>query len=224
MTKDSTYTEKFSMLKEWTPALIESIKKDLKNEHLKRDFQFVKKYFGNCNIQKLTAEELTKGYSAALEDAEQTERLAEFMANRWLLRNSELYQLFEEKLQQINPNFNELEELTTEQSQDLMQSAIKAFGATKTYLFSVLNSVVFPKDVYEKLAHLARNESKQSEEKRHVRTEQKSIDDIKRDYEAQIQRITDRYEKKLMGLMKKYQQDVEGFKKQISSLQRKLVG
>lgn len=224
MIKDSTYTEKFSHLKEWVPSIIESIKKDLKNEHLKRDYLFAKKYFGNSNIQKITNEELTKGYAAALQDVEQSERLAEFIANRWLLRNSELYGLFEENLQRISPNFNEIEELTAEQSEELMKNAIREFGAVKTYLFSILNSVVFTKDAYNQLEDLAKKEAKQHAEKQVEQQEQKSIDDIKRDYETQIQRITDRYEKKLMGLMKKYAQDVEGLKKQVSSLQKKLVG
>ena len=35
-------------------------------------------------------------------------------------------------------------------------------------------------------------------------------------------RLTDKYEKKLMGLQKKYQLDQEALKKQLAALQRKL--
>ncbi len=41
-------------------------------------------------------------------------------------------------------------------------------------------------------------------------------------FEREIARLTDKYEKKLAGLQKKYITDMENFKKQISQLQRKL--
>ena len=43
-------------------------------------------------------------------------------------------------------------------------------------------------------------------------------------YDQQITRLTDKYEKKLQGMQKKYIQDIETLKKQITLLQRKLNG
>ena len=41
-------------------------------------------------------------------------------------------------------------------------------------------------------------------------------------FETEMARVKDKYEKKLNGLQKKYQVDVENLKKQIAQLQRKL--
>ena len=54
MYKNATYREKFADLKEWIPFLVEAIKKDLRNEHLKKDIFFVKKFLSSKNIHKIT--------------------------------------------------------------------------------------------------------------------------------------------------------------------------
>lgn len=223
MQKDATYQQKFALLNRWIPDIIESIKKDLKNEHLKKDWGFVKQYFAGKNPNKLTHEELANAYSDAIANNENAEELAEFIVNRWLLKHSELYHYFEEELGKINPNFNEIEELDRKQSMDMMEKAIGQFGAPHTYLFCVLNSVVFPGDVYEELNQRAEKSVAESIEQKAIAKEQQSYADMQRSYEQQISRLTDKYEKKLQGLQKKYIQDTDILKKQVATLQRKLA-
>ena len=100
MLKDATYKEKYNALKNWMPAIVDVVKKDLKNEHLKTDFVFAKRYFAGKNLNKLTNEELVAGYASAIQQEEKGEEIAEFITNRWLIKNSELYGFFEEELKE----------------------------------------------------------------------------------------------------------------------------
>lgn len=223
MLKNITYKEKFALLKKWMPSIIDTVKKELKNEHLKKDWAFVKQYFPGKNINKLTVEEIAQAYMQVIENSEKAEDVAEFISNRWLLKHTDLYHFFESELSKISADFNELEVLEKNQSLEMIEKAVAEFGAPKTYLFSVINSVVFPKEVYDGLA--ARAESCVAELELEAKTigEMKSLEDMKRSYEQQMARLADKYEKKLSGMQKKYSMDVESLKKQITALQRKLV-
>lgn len=223
MLKNITHKEKFALLKKWMPIIVDSVKKDLKNEHLKKDWAFVKQHFPGKNLNKLTAEEIAQAYAYVIENSENAEELAEFISNRWLLKHTELYYFFEKELSKITADFNELEELEKNQSMEIIERSVKEFGALDTYLFSVLNSVVFPKEAYDNLAARAETSVAQAESEAKAFAEMKSLEDMQRSYEQQIARLTDKYEKKLQGLQKKYSIDVEGLKKQIVTLQRKLV-
>ena len=222
MLKNVTYKEKFAMLKPWLALIIDAVKKDLKNEHLKQDWQFCKKYLPGKTAQKLTTEELVDVYSVAVDEAESGEALAEFISNRWLLKNSDLYGFFEQKLSEINPNFSEIEELDADMSRKMLSHAVKEFGAPRTYLFSVINSVVFPEQVYRELNKEAKEALVQEEQKTLEYEEKASLDSLKLSFEQQMARLTDKYEKKLVGMQKKYVQDTETLKKQVATLQRKL--
>ena len=222
MLKDSTYKQKFAMLKNWMPSIIDNVKKDLKGDHLKKDWTFVKNYFPSKNINKLTTEELAEAYHNAIMQEENGDNIGEFIANRWLVKNSELYQYFEAELSKINPDFNEIAEISKEQAAPLMTNSVRQFGAFRTYVFCVLNSVVFPKQIFDELEKLAKDEIRVHEEEEKVEMEKSSIDSLHRSYEQQLARITDKYEKRLQGLQKKYLIDMEALKKQIASLQRKL--
>jgi hypothetical protein len=224
MLKETTYKEKILLLKPWLSPLLEDIKKDIKNEHLKKDWQFCKRYLRGKSINKLTIGELVEAYSTALENSEKAEALAEFISNRWLLNNGHLYHYFEEKLTEINPNFSEIEILETEKAREIIQGAVEKDGSIKTYIFSVINAVVFPSEIFDELrsqAQQQKEDSNESQEK--IEDEKASIESIKVFYEQQIARLTDKYEKKLTGLQKKYTQDTESLKKQISNLQRKMA-
>ena len=124
MIKDSTYKEKFVLLKKWMPSIVDSVKKDLKNEHLKKDWGFVKQYFPGKNPNKLTAEELAQAYAHAIENGENAEELAEFVSNRWLLKHTDLYYHFEKELTKVSPDFNELQELDKQKATEIMDGAI----------------------------------------------------------------------------------------------------
>ncbi|MFI5343221.1 MAG: hypothetical protein ACHQUC_03265 [Chlamydiales bacterium] len=222
MYKNATYKEKFVDLQEWIPTIIDSIKKDLKNDHLKKDLYFVKKFLPSKNIQKVTVEELTQAYSKAIQEEEKGEEIAEFLVSRWLLKNTEMYHLFEKCLSQITSNFTELEELTHAQAQSIVESSTAQFGAVQTYLFAVLNSVVFPNETFEQLKNQAKEDREKEDDHLLSEQEQSSHDSLQRTHEREVARITDKYEKKLAGMQKKYQIDVDHLKKQISILQRKL--
>ena len=222
MYKNATFREKFKELQDWLPMIVESIKKDLKNEHLKKDLFFVKKYLAMKNLNKISSDELAQAYQIAIQSEEKGEDLAEFITSRWLLKNSELYDFFEKKLSQISADFTELEELSPEQSNGLIEEGVAEFGPNSMYIFSVLNSVVFPESCFELLKK--QSQKTQSDEKtlHESLDEQASLDKMKKNHERELARITDKFEKKLSGLQKKYLIDVETFKKQIAQLQRKL--
>lgn len=224
MLKDSTYKEKCDMLKSWMPQIIETVKKDLKNEHLKNDFKFAKKYLSGKNVNKLTTEDFVQAYSQALDQEENAEEIAEFVTNRWLLKNTELYDYFERALTQISPDFTQLTEIDSQRSQEIVEGSVVLFGAPKTYLFSVMNSVVFPKDVYEKLDKRAKQEQQKVEEEETAQLERATQEAMKAQYEEKIARLMDKYSKKILGLEKKYLQDTEALRKQIVNLQKKLNG
>lgn len=224
MLKNSTYKEKFAMLKSWMPSLVDEIKKDLKNEHLKNDWMFVKKYLGGKNLNKVSNEEIAEAYSSAVESEDSAEEIGEFLSNRWLLKHGDIYQYFEAKLSAIDPNFSDLEVIDKSKAQDIVDGSVKHFGPVNTYLFSVLNSVVFPKDVYEALNRKAEDSARHKAEEMESKHAHDSIEAMQRTYDQQIARLTDKYEKKLSGLQKKYVQDVDALKKQVSTLTKKLNG
>ncbi len=222
MLNEMTYKEKFVLLQEWLPSIIADVKKDLRREHLQQDPVFSKKYFSNKTLNKLTSEELVHAYRTAVAEEEKGEDIAEFICNRWLMKHSEIYQAFEDYLRPIHPNFTELTELDAATSNGLMDQSIRAFGALNTYLFSIINSVVFPQTIYDQLKQRAKEESIQQASQAKDHEEQTFSANKEKSYQEQIARLTDKYEKKLQGLQTKYTQDVESLKKQIANLQRKL--
>jgi hypothetical protein len=222
MYKNSTYKEKFADLHEWIPFLVDAVKKDLRNDHLKKDFYFVKKFLPSKNIHKATTNELAEAYQKAIQEEENGEELAEFITSRWLLKNSELYNFFEQQLSLISPDFTDLEEIDPTQAQNLIEASIREFGAPHTYLFSVLNSVVFPKEKFQNLKIQAQQHQETEIKEARQAEEQLTAEQMRKEFEREVSRLTDKYEKKLSGLQKKYIADIEVLKKQVSQLQRKL--
>src|SRR5262245_6832259 len=102
MPRELNFKDKLSQFKEWMPSIMECIKKDIRNEHLKKDNAFVKKYLNGKNIHKLNSNELAQAYTQAIDEQENGEELAEFIAHRWIFRNSEMYHFFETHLCKIN--------------------------------------------------------------------------------------------------------------------------
>ncbi len=222
MYKNATYKEKFADLQAWLPHIMESVKKDLKNEHLRKDAYFVKKFLSSKNFHKATTNELATAYQKAIQDEEKGEELGEFIAARWLLKHSELYDFFEKQLSQISPDITALEEINQPHAQALIEASVDQFGLLNTYLFAVLNSVVLPRESFQSLKAQAQEHHEQKTEEEEQLLEQQTIDQMRKNYERESARLTDKYEKKLSGLQKKYLVDVEALKKQISQLQRKL--
>jgi hypothetical protein len=219
--KNLSYEEKIEILSPFFNIFVESIKKDLKQEHLKKRPQFFRSYFKGKTISKLTVEELEQGYSLALKENRDT-TLAEYLCNRWVLRNIDVYEFFEKQLSSINPKFDEIEIFEAAVEEAIISQSVSSFGPLKTYLFCMINSVVFSQEAFDKLSRDSMemiNEMKKSEE--NAKNEQSSAKSL-HSFEKQVQNLTNRYEKKLDSLHKKYMQDTDALKKQVSLLQKRL--
>jgi hypothetical protein len=154
MLKEATAQEKFTLLNEWLPEIIQEIKKDLKNDHLKNDPKFLKKYIGK-NLQKVEVEDLVKSYSTAVAEGGM-DHLAEFVYQRWLLKNTDIYDYFANQLEKVQEDFTELKEIDANTAKEIAERSCQQFGACKTYCFSVINSVVFPKTIFDDLNNRAK--------------------------------------------------------------------
>lgn len=224
MLKETTFKEKISLIDRFFPDLIDAVKKEIKTEHLKNDRLFVSRYLASKNINKLTLSELATAYRNAIlsEEAQASENLGYFLTNRWILKNADIYDFFESSLSKISENFSELDVLPEEQAMPIMMESVSHFGAPKTYLFAVLNSVVFPENVYKKLRELTHEAANSSQELKEKLTAAATVEQMQRNHQAELARLSDKYEKKVAGLERKYHNDVEALKKQIANLQRKL--
>lgn len=222
MLKNATYVQKFALLANWLPQIIESVKKDLKQEHLRRNPAFLRQYFDEKNLNKIGTEAMSRAYGAALQAGD--ESAGEYIAARWLLRHSDIYSFFETHLQDIAPNFTELEVLTPEASKMLMEGSIAEFGAIPSYLFTILNSVVFDPATLQQLSQNAENELMQKTTEQTEQAEAATGEAIVRALQLELSRSRDKYEKRIAGLERKYLQDTETLKREVARLQRKLAG
>ncbi len=206
----------FQALQNWTQQILDTIKKDIKTDHLHTDPAFYRNYFGNRPQNRLTSEEIFAAYEKEL--LKGNEELAEWVVNRWVFKHGDLYQHFAERLERINPDFSEIKELSEAESEEILKGAFENFGAIQTYLFTVLNGVVFPKKVIEKLANAAELEK--------LAQEKAGVEEAKREgFEkeiASLQREIARLNDKIAGVQRKYTTDTEALKKQIKALQCKM--
>lgn len=217
-----SYRQKTVLLEPWMPSIMAKVKKDLRQEHLAKDRPFCNKYFPSQNIHRLQPVELAQAYSRAIAEEEQGEQIAEFVFHRWLLKHTDVYHFFEKELTAITPDFTALERLTVEQGRSIQERARGHFDAEAIYLFSVVNGVVFDASVMEELREEALKLLSKRDESQVQDDQQKSWEKKIQDSEMQIARLTDRYEKKLAGWERKYDQDIAALKKQIAQLQRQL--
>jgi hypothetical protein len=215
MLKNATYKQKLAMVSPLMPLLIDLIKKDLKNDHLRNDRKFCTEYFPGKHIPKLTTIELVDGYMRALEADANAEAIGDFIAQRWIVKNPEIYNHFEEALLQITSDFTALSEIELPAAQKIASHAVAQFGPIDSYLFTVLNAVVFPEALLEELKQqaLTAQSAQAGSSKAAPETAAEQRQDL---------RLTEKYEKKLAELEKKYHRDITALKKQVASLQRKL--
>lgn len=220
MLKNATPQEKFNLLQDWLGELILPIKRDLKNEHLKKDPRFAKKYMGKP-FPKLETADLVAGYKAALQDEQY--HLLDYIFQKWLLKNTDIYEFFSEELQKVYDSFDELETLEEPFAQELAKNSCKQFGAKTTYLFTIVNSVVFPEAILNELKCLAEKQNEEEKNQAPAKSTSSSLEDQLKACEKQMQQMINKYEKRLSGLERKYQKDTETLKKQLANLQRKLA-
>lgn len=220
MTKEATYQEKFNQLQPWLTDIFRDVKRDLKNEHLKKDNSFVKKYFTKP-YHKVEVEDLVQGYQAAINDG--ADHVAEFIFQRWMMKHTDIYQFFAHELEKINPDFSQIEQIEPVRAHELAKKSSTQFGAKNSFLFAVINSVAFPEKIFSDLEKEARQETIEAEKMKSEQLAFSSQEALVKNYETKIQRLTDRYEKRLAGLEMKYHTDVDQLKKQIANLQKKLA-
>lgn len=195
-------------------VLLNAIRKDIKQDHLGSDPEFYRTHFGNRPQNRLTSEEIFSAYESELLKGNQ--KLAEWVVNRWVFKHGDLYQVFAERLSQINENFDQIQTLSVEESEKVLAGTAERFGAIPTFLFVVLNGVVFPESTRNKLQGLAEQEKKDQEVKSQEDGGKESLEKLLAAKEREVARLND----KLLGVQKKYDKDVEALKKQIRALQK----
>ncbi|MBX7066119.1 MAG: hypothetical protein K1X28_02700 [Parachlamydiales bacterium] len=205
----------FVPLKNWMHVILNAIKKDIKQDHLGSDPEFYRTHFGSRPQNRLTAEEIFNAYEKELIQGNQ--ELAEWVVNRWVFKNGDLYQIFADRLAKINPEFDKIQTLTEEESEKVLAGTVEKFGAVSTFLFVVLNGVVFPESVRSKLQRQAEVEKVELEKKTEAEEGRESLEKLLAAKEREIARLND----KILGVQKKYDRDTEALKKQIKALQKR---
>lgn len=201
----------FQNIELWIPEVLGSIKRDLRNEHLAKLPNFYKAHFGNRPLNRLTHEEICAVYKKELLKGEDAS-LQEWVVNRWVFHHGDIYEYFSTQLEKIHPDFTAIQNLTAEQSLLIIEGAVARFGALNTYLFSVLNEVVFPESVLTELQEKIVPEANEAGPQ----------DNWKERYEADMARLQKKCEEKVAGVLRKHAMDVEALKKQIRALQQQL--
>lgn len=208
---------RFHTLQNWTREVLQDIKKDLKNDHLHTDPIFYKTYFGNRPLNRLTTEEIFTAYAQEL--VKGNEDLAEFVVNRWVFKHGDLYQHFALRLGAINPDFEKIEQLTDAEADTVLSGAAESFGAIPTFLFVLLNGVVFSEMIINRLHKAAVAEKATNQKNEANAIEQLSLDKLVAAHKREIVRLHDKIE----GVQKKYTVDTGVLKQQIKALQQKLT-
>lgn len=153
MKVEESFQDKIRRLQPWFPLLIEDIKKDVKTELIRQHPKIFQRHFSKMHFAKCSPKELAPPLLQEVLSGD--ESLGEWLASRWVVKNSDIYNFFAQRLMQITPDFDKIELLDEGIGEPLMREAVQRFGAERTYLFSVLNSVAFSSTVFERLAALA---------------------------------------------------------------------
>jgi len=210
----------FESLQGWIPEVLHAIKKDIKTEHLSSDPVFYKTYFGNRPQNRLTTDEIFAAYEKEL--LKGNDDLRDWIVNRWVFKHGDVYSHFAERVGEINPNFEEIQSFDEPQSEKILKGALESLGAVPVFLFSILNGVVFPASIIQRLRVAAEKEKAQLQKQETVEAEKQAIEQIVAQHQREMTRLHEKYESRVAGIQKKYTTDTEALKKQIRALQQKL--
>ncbi len=214
---EAAWTYKYSLISPWFEQILSQIKRDCKAEHLSIDPHFVRTYFAGKPVARISLDEMRAVYLQQILAGH--DRLAEFIANRWIFRNMEMYKFFEKNFEEKVPNFESIEEFPAEVIEPILEEAIQQFGVEPVFCFSVLNDMMLSKDTFEKIQKQALQAAAlaaSSDQK--IDPEQKQIEMLKADIAA----IKDRYEKKIEELQKRHKKEAEILKQELQKLQKEL--
>ena len=92
----TTWQGKFAILSPWLFDIIHAIKRDCKSEHLRLDPSFVKVHFSGLPMHRIGTKEMRDIYGQQILTG--NDRIAEFIANRWMFRHMNVYRFFETAL------------------------------------------------------------------------------------------------------------------------------
>lgn len=220
MIKDLSLKLKFEFLGPVFGKVLHDIRRDVKQEHLKKDRDFVQRYFGKAHLDKVSAEDILHAYSKEIVQ-EGNEDLASWVVSKWILKHAEMYEYFVSELSKVNPRFEEIQLLAMDVSKSMAAQAVDRFTLVDTYIFSVINSVAFPDEIF---LHLKDQAQSLNEEqlKKSASSDPVSVEELVRRHQEEIFKLSDRYEKRLQAVSKKYIQDIDGLKKQLALLQKRL--
>ena len=157
MINEESFRSKIQKLQPWFGRLVEEIKKEVKAELLRQYPKIYQRHFSRMHFVKCSAKDLAGPLLQEVLAGD--EELGEWLASRWIVKNSDMFQFFAEWLMKINPDFEKIERLDDNQGTALLKAATERYGAQKTYLFSVLNSVAFSPALFDSLAALARDDA-----------------------------------------------------------------
>jgi hypothetical protein len=211
---NSNYKNKFETLGPFIEELCVGIKKEIKQE-------FVKKKGIQANFNSLDISDMSQFfYKKVVEEGD--EKIGEWLASSWIYKNGEIFQFFHEQLSFVDKHYDRLESLSSEVEQQIKDLSVSKFGFVRIYLFSVLNSVVFSAKLFEELKRGALKELSMSKESSLESKGNISVEELKKSFEVERLKTEEKYEKRLQGVIKKTQMEVEGYRKQIGQLQKRL--
>jgi polyhydroxyalkanoate synthesis regulator phasin len=151
---------------------------------------------------------------------EQDEKIRQWVAAAWVSRNGDIFQLFHEELSKLSKDYDTLQAFPAPFEKQLQLLSLKEFGALRTYLFSFFNEVVFSKETFAELYSQALEEV--SLKKESIEQKAEFSEEMKNKMEEQLSKINEKFERKLQGILKKHQIEVDGYRKQVGQLQKKL--
>ena len=217
MIAESTFKNKFTSLGLFSKEVVVDLKKEITKEMAKKNSVLQKKLSG-FSMENDKDKLANIVLNLVLENGD--EEVGEWLASSWVMKNSSVFKSFHKKISLISADYDKLTAFPPEKEVELKESSIDEFGAVKTFIFSVLNSVVFSKESMEEIRIRA-------EEEEHDRKEISllpncSIEEARASFEQEKKRIIEKQEKKLQAIVKRHQVEVEGYRKQIGQLQKKL--
>jgi hypothetical protein len=212
-------TNKYHTLQPFLGEILGSIRKDIKTDYLPGSMAFCRAHFGSRPIARLSNEEINTVFIKELLAG--NGEMSEWVVNRWVFKHGEVYQHFAARLAKVNPDFDAIASLTTEESQKILAGASESFSAKTVYFFAMLNGVVFPEPIFADLRKQAEAEEAQQKTEAEAAGEQLELAKLIERHEREIARLTEKYEQKLAGMLKKYTTDTEALKAQVRALQKK---
>jgi hypothetical protein len=147
MIKDLPLKSKFEYLSPVFSNILQDIRRDIRNEHMKQDREFVQKYFSRSYIES-SSSEIEKAYYHEIV-AQGNEVLADWIVSKWILRHAEVYEFFVSELSKINENFEEIEMIDGNVAKSIVARSVELHGLEDTFIFSLLNSVALADEMME---------------------------------------------------------------------------